>query len=149
WVTARTTPRTEPVWGLQTALVRVDTKTNRVAQTTDLGRAVRDVEAASGAVWVSGGAIWHVVSNTGRIAGTFNFESRPLAIGAGSVWVRGDADSIVRLDPALGREQARIQGPPGLQELAFGEGSLWAAGSGASPVAVLQISPDLNRPSSR
>src|SRR5439155_11848052 len=91
----------------------------------------------------------HVDSNTGRIAGTFNFESRPLAIGAGSVWVRGDADSIVRLDPALGREQARIQGPPGLQELAFGEGSLWAAGSGASPVELLQIGPDSNRPSSR
>src|SRR5207253_9339357 len=73
WVTARTTRRTEPVWGLQTALVRVDTKTNRVAQTSDLGRAVRDVEAASGAVGVSGGAIWDVDSNTGRIAGTVNF----------------------------------------------------------------------------
>jgi len=148
WVTARTTPRTEPVWGLQTALVRVDTKANKVAQTTDLGRAVRDVEAGSGAVWVSGGAIWHVDPNTGRIESTFNVESRPLAIGGGSVWIRGDADSIVRLDPALGRVESRIQGPAGLQELAFGEGSVWAAGSGAAPVALLQISPASNRPSS-
>jgi hypothetical protein len=149
WVTARKGPRANLLeFGLQTALVRVDAATNQVARTTDLGRSARDVEAASGAVWVSGGAIWRVDADTGRIATTFNVESRPLAIGGGSVWALGGADSIVRLDSVLGRVQARIQGPTGLQELAFGEGSVWAGGIGAAPVALLQINPASNRPSS-
>ena len=149
WVTARKGAPGAPYdFGLQDALVQVDMQTNKVVRTIDLGRRVRGVLATPEAIWVSGDAIWRVDPAAGNVIATFNVESGPLALGAGSIWVVAPGDSIVRLDPSLGRVQARLEGPRGVQALAFGEGSLWASGSGGAPVSLLQIDPATNRVSS-
>jgi class 3 adenylate cyclase len=153
WVTVRSAPRaaTEPE-GRQTRLVRVDPKRNRIVATIDLGRVGQEVEVAADGVWVSGDAVWHVDPATNRVVDTFNVSSRlaadtgRLAVGAGSLWLVAGDETIIRLDPATGRVRARFPGPPGVRTVAFGEGSLWATGSGTSLIELLQIDPASNRP---
>jgi DNA-binding SARP family transcriptional activator/ABC-type oligopeptide transport system substrate-binding subunit len=52
-----------------------------------------------------------------------------VAVGGGSVWVSRDVGrgQIVRLDPATGAVQHRFDGMPAYLQLAYGDGSLWAA----------------------
>ena len=130
------------------AIRTVDTKTKRLVNTIDLARQLATVQATPDAVWVSGVAVWRIEPLTGRVTTTFPIQSRPLAVGAGSVWVLGAGGAILRLDPSLGREQARIAGPPGAVALAFAGGSLWAGGSGVAPLSLLQIDPVSNHISS-
>ena len=93
--------------------------------------------------------LWAPTQNPGSgqalVASTFNIPSRAIAFGAGSLWVIGDRDAILRLDPALGRVQARIAGPSGARGIAFGEGSLWVTSSGTPPTTLQQIDPSSNR----
>jgi DNA-binding SARP family transcriptional activator/ABC-type transport system substrate-binding protein len=52
-----------------------------------------------------------------------------VAVGGGSVWVGRDVGGgqIVRLDPATGAVQHRFDGMTAYLQLAYGDGSLWAA----------------------
>jgi streptogramin lyase len=52
-----------------------------------------------------------------------------VAVGGGSVWVSRDAGrgQIVRLDPATGRVRQRFDDMTPYLQLAYGDGSLWAA----------------------
>jgi DNA-binding SARP family transcriptional activator/ABC-type transport system substrate-binding protein len=52
-----------------------------------------------------------------------------VAVGGGSVWVSRDVGrgQIVRLDPATGAVQHRFDGVTAYLQLAYGDGSLWAA----------------------
>jgi DNA-binding SARP family transcriptional activator/ABC-type oligopeptide transport system substrate-binding subunit len=52
-----------------------------------------------------------------------------VAVGGGSVWVSRDVGGgqIVRLDPATGAVQHRFDGMTAYLQLAYGDGSLWAA----------------------
>jgi DNA-binding SARP family transcriptional activator/ABC-type oligopeptide transport system substrate-binding subunit len=52
-----------------------------------------------------------------------------VAVGGGSVWVSRDVGrgQIVRLDPATGAVQHRFDGLTAYLQLAYGDGSLWAA----------------------
>ena len=79
------------------AIRTVDTKTKRLVNTIDLARQLATVQATPDAVWVSGVAVWRIDPLTGRVTATFPIQSRPLAVGAGSVWVLGADAAILRL----------------------------------------------------
>ena len=64
--------------------------------------------------------------------------------GAGSVWLASAASGVIsRIDPALGRVNARITVAPGSNYLAFGHGALWAV-SGSKNL-IQKIDPATNR----
>jgi virginiamycin B lyase len=64
--------------------------------------------------------------------------------GAGSVWLASAASGLIsRIDPALGRVNARITVAPGSNYLAFGHGALWAV-SGSKNL-IQKIDPATNR----
>lgn len=64
--------------------------------------------------------------------------------GAGSVWLASAASGLIsRIDPALGRVNARITVAPGSNYLAFGHGALWAVSS--SKNLIQKIDPTANR----
>ena len=64
--------------------------------------------------------------------------------GAGSVWLASAASGLIsRIDPALGRVNARITVAPGSNYLAFGHGALWAVS--ASKNLIQKIDPATNR----
>ncbi|WP_425304576.1 YncE family protein [Sandarakinorhabdus limnophila] len=64
--------------------------------------------------------------------------------GAGSVWLASAASGLIsRIDPSLGRVNARITVAPGSNYLAFGHGALWAV-SGSKNL-IQKIDPATNR----
>ncbi|WP_425304569.1 YncE family protein [Sandarakinorhabdus limnophila] len=64
--------------------------------------------------------------------------------GARSVWLASAASGLIsRIDPALGRVNARITVAPGSNYLAFGHGALWAVS--ASKNLIQKIDPATNR----
>lgn len=68
---------------------------------------------------------FHLDDNVGGGSGI----TEGVAVGGGSVWVSRDAGrgQIVRLDPATGRVRQRFDDMTPYLQLAYGDGSLWAA----------------------
>ena len=66
-----------------------------------------------------------------------------LAAGAGSVWVKTDSGSVVRVDPATTREVASIAASPGAlcQGLGASDTAVWTCGDGGT---VIRIDPARN-----
>jgi class 3 adenylate cyclase len=99
--------------GLESRVVQISSTTGKIVQSIDLKRRVRDLVVDQQGIWVSGDAIWHIDRSDARVVSTFNIHSRPLAVGPSGVWIVDESDTIMRLDPVLGRVQARIAGPAG------------------------------------
>ena len=115
--------------------------------------------AKEGFGWIDGDTIW--LTDFGS-RGSIGIDARPaivirdrprrrpgrarpvdrVAVGAGSLWVaRPAAGEILRLDPATGAVQARIETfVPDI--LAFGDDALWVVGAGR----ITRIDPATNRP---
>jgi YVTN family beta-propeller protein len=98
----------EPVKIVAPAVVAVDSKTNRVAASIDVGSKPVSIAAGEGAVWV-GDARDFTVSRidpaTRRVTKTIGIGAPAidLAVGAGGVWIAtGGFGTVVHIDPELG-----------------------------------------------
>ena len=123
--------------GWKRALYRLADPAGTVAQTTPLPRP--DQMAIDGdSLWVTNwqhNSVSHVDARNGRPLGTVTAGPAPLAgeqgvssvaVGDGSVWVvRGDTDTVYRIDPGDGHVQARVGVGLTPTSAAFGAGSLW------------------------
>lgn len=137
------------------AVYRVDPATREVVQTITVPLAKEGWWTVDGDIlWFTDfGAPDRVVGidvRTGLVVRDFTVtgDSEPakaagVAVGAGSLWVaRSERDEIVRLNPATGEVQARIETfIPDI--LAFGDDALWVTGAGR----ITRIDPATNRPS--
>jgi streptogramin lyase len=136
------------------AVVRVDPATNRVLSTLALDH------ASSAGIAVGGGAVWSVSSDTGvvsrrelpggRLTATGRGPVRPVALAFGmkAVWFLGGGrannqraipGTIARIDPASLSVISSTQIGPSPQDLALGNGAVWAVDAGDG--AVVRIDP--------
>jgi hypothetical protein len=142
------------VQGLETELVQIDPASSSILATVTPPEANYFVDVAAGdeGVWVIGGdpltvsAISSIDTASGALAGTYDTGMVPdsIATGFGSVWVVGsrylNADGsgtpgmdLVRIDPATGAEEARIDVSTfdGFPDLVTGYDAVWLTDTGA------------------
>jgi virginiamycin B lyase len=130
---------------------RVDPKTNTVAQVIAVGKEPCGAPVGGfGSLWVSlcglpGVARVDLTSNavTATIKTSVGGQSRPLAIGVGSLWLLTDErGTLARFDPTTNAAVAEAYLPAGSNALAFGQGALWA--TSAASHLLTRINPNTN-----
>ena len=145
------------VWavGWKHALYRLGDPTGAITRTIPLPRP--DQVATDGRIlWVTNyqrNTVSRVLAPTAAAHGSITAGGKPtggqqgvsaVAAGGGSVWVvRGDLNSVYRVDPATGRVQARISVGATPVSASFGEGSLWVTNFQGNSVS--RIDPGTNR----
>jgi len=131
--------------------IRVDPKTNKVAQTIAVGQAPCGAPVGGfGSLWVSlcglpGVARVDLTTNavTATIKTSISGESQPMAIGVGSLWLLADAKgTLERFDPATNAAVAEAYLAGGSNALAFGQGALWATSAAGN--LLTRIDPNTN-----
>lgn len=141
--------------GWKRALYRIADPAGTVAQTIRLPRP--DQMAVDGtSLWITNwqhNSVSRVDARTGKALGTVTGGPAPtageqgvaaVAAGEGSVWVvRGDTDTVYRVNPKSGHVQAAIQVGLTPTSATFGEGSLWVTNLQGNSVS--RIDPVTNR----
>ncbi|HYV02563.1 MAG TPA: hypothetical protein VEM93_09575 [Actinomycetota bacterium] len=128
-------------------ILRIDPDAGRVSRTIPVEGRPRDVAVGEGAVWVATeSSVVRIDPATNRATTVHEFADDPImpgiAVGAGSVWAIGPANTLVRIDPRSGGEIATMELRGEARVVAFGEGALWAATFGSN---VFRIDPATNR----
>ncbi|HWT92914.1 MAG TPA: hypothetical protein VN238_07950, partial [Solirubrobacteraceae bacterium] len=135
-------------------LVRV--RTDRFAKAERgprVGRGALDVDAGFGALWVPSASraerLARVDLTTGETTYTDLPDGTPVAVeaGEGAVWVgvRGaklrsyPPSLVLRIDPKTGKILKRVRIPLGIQDIAVGDGAVWATNRARDSLTRLDI----------
>lgn len=117
-------------------VLRIDPADGRVTAEVATGGGPRFLVVGEGGVWVlnqTSGSVTHIDPGSGRVVATVDVHGGPMkggdiAIGLGSVWVRGTGELVARIDPERHEVVARIGEPTvGSASVAALEGELWAS----------------------
>jgi virginiamycin B lyase len=131
--------------------IRIDPKTNKVAQTIAVGQAPCGAPVGGfGSLWVSlcglpGVARVDLTTNavTATIKTSVGGESQSMAIGVGSLWLLTDAKgTLARFDPATNAAVAEAYLAAGSNALVFGQGALWATSAAGN--LLTRLNPNTN-----
>ena len=118
---------------------RVDPATGAVIRAFTTGRRPRFLVVGPEGVWVVNqlsGSVTHIDPVSDEVVATISVDDGPLrggdvALGAGSVWVRGTSEMVTRIDPESHAVVARYGAPTaGSASVAVLDGQLWIS-SGA------------------
>ena len=124
-------------------VIRVDPADGAVTADIPTGRGPRFLVAGEDGVWVlnqTSGSVTHIDAS-GRVAASVEVDGGPmkggdLAVGLGSVWVRGTTELVARIDPVRHEVVERIGEPTiGSASVAAVDGEVWAS-AGRGGVAV-------------
>jgi streptogramin lyase len=117
-------------------VLRIDPADGRVTAEVATGGRPRFLVASASGVWVlnqSSGTLTHLDPGSGRAVATVEVDGGPMkgadvAIGLGSIWVRGTTELIDRIDPVRHELVARIGEPTiGSASVAAVGGEVWAS----------------------
>jgi streptogramin lyase len=117
-------------------VLRIDPADGRVTAEVATGGGPRFLVASASGVWVlnqSSGTLTHLDPGSGRAVATVEVDGGPMkggdvAIGLGSIWVRGTTELIDRIDPVRHELVARIGEPTiGSASVAAVGGEVWAS----------------------
>lgn len=114
-------------------VAHVDPATGEVVASIDVGLGPRFLDVGAGGVWImnqSDGSVTHVDPQTDEVVATIPVDSvgifgGDIAVGEGSVWLRGTEELVAQLDPATDAVVARFGPPAGSGSAEAGAGSLW------------------------
>ena len=115
-------------------VLRVDPKTGAVASVFATGRGPRFLAVGKEGVWVlnqTSGSVTHIDPVSDEVVTTIAVDDGPiaggdLAIGDGSIWVRGTKELVAEIDPRSDTVVARYGAPSiGSASVAMVEGQLW------------------------
>jgi virginiamycin B lyase len=113
-------------------LLRVDPADGRVRAEIHVGAGPQFLAVGEGAVWVMNqldGTISRVAPSTNSVVATIHFGERinggDIAVGAGSVWVRGSATLLARIDPATNTITNRYGPRVGSGSVAADNDAVW------------------------
>ena len=114
----------------RSVVVKVDTRTGKVARAVRLGSPVIAVATGLGSVWaLEGGTLVRIAPGSGRVLKRIELGAGAaynVWTGAGSVWVVDDSAGLVlRIAPGPGRVTARIQVGDGPADLVFRGPTAW------------------------
>jgi ABC-type branched-subunit amino acid transport system substrate-binding protein/streptogramin lyase len=139
----------EGVWfvgGDGRAVMRIDPRTNRVAETIPVGSDfLSGIAVGAGAVWVTAqqqGSLWRIEPGPRPIERTIDVGVGVsyVAFGDGAVWTANYVDGIVsRVDPRTNRVTVRTS-VGATQALAAGAGSAWVSVAGGTRAGSLPAS---------
>lgn len=116
-------------------VLRIDPADGAVTAEVVTGRGPRFLVASADGVWVlnqTSGSVTHVDAS-GRVVATIDVDGGPmkggdLAIGLGSVWVRGTTELVARIDPERHEVVARLgERTVGSASVAALDGEVWAS----------------------
>lgn len=122
-------------------LHRVDPGTGEVTETIKVGPAPRFLAVGEGAVWVMNqedGTVSHVDPETNSVVATIDV-GRPIrggdiAVGGGSVWVRGGPELLARVDPATDTTIEQYRPPVGSGSVAADDDAVWVTAHDARTI---------------
>jgi streptogramin lyase len=115
-------------------VLRVDPKTGAVASVFATGRGPRFLAVGKEGVWIlnqTSGSVTHIDPVSDEIVTTIAVDDGPIkggdiAIGDGSIWVRGTKELVAEIDPKTDTVVARYGAPSaGSASVAAVEGQLW------------------------
>ena len=129
---------TNPV---MSALHRVDPAMGEVTDTIEVGPGPRFLAVGEGGVWVMNqedGTVSHVDPATNAVVATIDtgipIEGGDIAVGGGSVWVRGGPELLARIDPATDAVIERYRPPAGSGSVAADDGAVWVTAHDVSTI---------------
>ena len=117
--------------GTNRQLLRLDPRTNKVAERLTFGEAPSAFAVGYDSVWIAdylADVVWKVNPLLGRLERSIPVGERPIAVavGGGAVWVAGSYDStITKIDPATSRVVRTIRVGYEPTRIVFGHGKLW------------------------
>jgi YVTN family beta-propeller protein len=120
------------------AIVRIDPKTNKVAEAIATGKKpCSGLAVGFGSLWVPNcgdQSLSRIDLKTGKLTATFPIHIADseggIAVGADSVWIMTDKQgTLARIDPSTNKTVAEIYVAPGSYAVGFGEGSVWVTGT--------------------
>jgi DNA-binding SARP family transcriptional activator/streptogramin lyase len=123
-------------------VTEIDPGDLHVVQTIGLGAAATDLVEAAGQIWVATGSddtVIRIDARSGGVLGTihvppdFQSSAYTIATGSGAVWL-GSGGDIYKIDPTEHTTAGRFHYAGGINSLAFGGGSVWAASSAETVV---------------
>ncbi|MDX6407209.1 MAG: hypothetical protein QOE13_280 [Gaiellaceae bacterium] len=123
-------------------VTEIDPGDLHVVQTIGLGSAATDLVEAAGQIWVATGSddtVIRIDARSGGVLGTihvppdFQSSAYTIATGSGAVWL-GSGGDIYKIDPTEHTTAGRFHYAGGINSLAFGGGSVWAASSAETVV---------------
>ncbi len=113
-------------------LHRVNPATGAVVTTIPVGPAPRFLAVGEGQVWVmnqADGSVSRVDPATNEVVATIDvgrpIEGGDIAVGGGSVWVRGGPELLARIDPATNEVTVRYRPPVGSGSVAADDDAVW------------------------
>jgi YVTN family beta-propeller protein len=139
---------------------RIDPASNRVVATIRGDGLPTRIIADDEAVWLAAINVSSANAPGGRVGGveridpqrnvvealipTQGYIMNVIAVGGGAVWAGADNGVLTRIDPATNEVVAEISLEKPIAAMAFGEGSIWAAGVGF-PGTVFRVDPRTNQ----
>ncbi len=133
------------------SVTRIDPKTNKVAETIEVGRQpCSGLALDSGSLWVplcGDQALARVDLKTSKVVAKLPIgiagSEGGIAAGAGSVWVlTGKKGTLARIDPATNEVVAEIYVPAESYAVAFGEKAVWVTSTGQNTLT--RVDPETN-----
>jgi virginiamycin B lyase len=133
------------------SVVRIDPKTNKVAETVTVGKApCSGLAVAFDSLWVPNcgdQTVSRVDLKTNKVTATFPMgiadSEGGLAASPDSIWMLTDKNgTLARIDPATNKVAAEIYVAPGSYMAAFGEGAVWITSTAKNLVS--RVNPDTN-----
>ena len=133
------------------SVVRIDPKTNKVAETVTVGKApCSGLAIAFDSLWVPNcgdQTVSRVDLKTNKVTATFPMgiadSEGGLAASPDSIWMLTDKNgTLARIDPATNKVAAEIYVAPGSYMAAFGEGAVWITSTAKNLVS--RVNPDTN-----
>ena len=122
-------------------LLRVDPATGEVVATIDVGPGPRFLAVGEGSVWVmnqTDGTVSRVDPATDQVTATIDsgapINGGDIAVGGGSVWVRGGPELLARIDPATDLVTERYGPDAGSGSVAADEGAVWVTAHDVSTI---------------
>jgi hypothetical protein len=115
----------------QSRVIRVDTRTGKVARSVRLGLPVIAVASGFGSVWTldSAGTLDRLAPATGKVVARISLPvsaAYNIWLGGGSVWVADDQGAqVVRVSPATNKVVARLPTGDGPADMAFAGNEAW------------------------
>jgi YVTN family beta-propeller protein len=119
----------------------VDAATGEVVATIDVGPGPRFLAVGEGGVWVmnqTDGTISRVDPTTDTVIATIDSGAQifggDIAVGGGSVWVRGGPELLARIDPATNLVTERYGPDAGSGSVAADDDAVWVTAHDVSMI---------------
>jgi hypothetical protein len=135
----------------QSRVIRVNTKTGKVAKSVRLGSPAIAVVSGYASIWAldSSGTLYRLKASSGKVVRRLDLPVRAaynIWIGGGSVWVADDQGAmVVRVSPRTNRVVARLRVGDGPADMAFRGGTAWVVNHRDRVLSEIDLSTNRSR----